>query len=147
MNDWEQTFRDAFRGTFSGVLRWEDLDRLWATLSDQAGDDWYVYAVGEPPPEQCAGKSDLLNFISEIDRLLRAEHEEDYCGIVYVDDVSSPAFVKIFDPHHLGSSCGFSADGPPLPGWTLSRLRPADLRARAPLPGNRRRWWRRLFAS
>lgn len=147
MSNWEQTFREAFRGSFYGVLRWPELDRLWENLRAQADDSWYIYAVGEPPPDRCAAKSELLNFIDEIDRLLRAEHEEDYCGIVYADDVSSPAFVKIFDPHNLGSSCGFAADGPPLPGWTLSRLQPADLRGRGPLPGNRRRWWRRLFAS
>jgi hypothetical protein len=40
-------------------------------------------------------------------------------------------------------SCGYS-DNPPLPGWILSRIAPADLQAAA-LPGNRRRWWQRLF--
>jgi hypothetical protein len=147
MSEWEQPYREAFRGSFSGMLRWENLDRLWETLKLQADDGWYIYAVGEPPPERTAGKAELLAFIEEVDKLLRAEHDEDYCGIVYADDVSSPTFVKIFDPHQLGSSCGSSPDGPPLPGWTLSRLRPADLRVPGPLPGNRRRWWRRLFAS
>ena len=82
----------------------------------------------------------------QIDELLRREHDEQYCGIVYVDDVNAPSFVKIFDPNNLGVSCGYS-DSPPLPGWILSKLPPVDLQAPVPQPGNRRRWWRRLFAS
>jgi hypothetical protein len=53
--------------------------------------------------------------------------------------------VKIFDPHNLGVSCGFS-DNPPLPGWILSKLAPIDLKV-STLPGNRRRWWQRLFGT
>ena len=103
-------------------------------------------AVGETPPSDTISESELMRFIEEIDGLLRKEHEEDYCGIVYVDDKNSPSFVKIFDPHNLGVSCGYS-DNPPLPGWILSKLMPVDLQAPMPQPGNRRRWWKRLFAS
>ncbi len=146
MDDWQQTFRQAFKGSFSGVLRWHQLDELWARLKTSADDDWYLYAIGEPPPVATTSGGELLRFIDEIDALLRKDHEEDYCGIVYVDDFNEPSFVKIFDPNNLGVSCGYS-DNPPLPGWIVSRLRPVDLQAPAPLPGNRRRWWRRLFAS
>ncbi len=138
-------FQQAFRGTFSGVLRWEQLDELWARLRADA-DGWYLYAIGEPPPAETVDETVLLRFIEEIDVLLRREHQEDYCGIVYVDDAQSPTFVKIFDPNNLGVSCGYS-DNPPLPGWILSRLPPSDLQAPMPQPGNRRRWWQRLFAS
>lgn len=146
MSDWEQVFRIAFKGGFSGILRWEQLDALWSRLKEAADDNWYIYAIGEPPPATTSGAEALLRFIDEIDALLRRDHQEDYCGIVYVDDVNEPSFVKIFDPNNLGVSCGYS-DNPPLPGWIVSRLRPADLQASVPLPGNRRRWWRRLFAS
>lgn len=146
MGHGEEVFRLAFRGSFSGILRWHQLDDFWAEMKKNADDDWYIYAIGEPPPESTSSAEDLEQFIDEVDALLRRDHEEDYCGIVYVDDINEPAFVKIFDPNNLGVSCGYS-DNPPLPGWIVSRLRPADLQAPAPLPGNRRRWWRRLFAS
>jgi hypothetical protein len=142
----EGDFRDAFRGSFSGVLRWHQLDALWDRLREDAAGGWFLYAVGEPPPERVVQADEMLHFIDKIDELLRREHDEDYCGIVYVDDPESPSFVKIFDPHNLGVSCGYS-DNPPLPGWILSKLRPVDLQASTPLPGNRRRWWQRLFAS
>jgi hypothetical protein len=139
-------FRDAFRGRFENVLRWEQLDVLWDVLRADAANGWHIYAVGEPPPAQPVSGEVLRAFLVEIDALLRKDHAEDYCGIVYADSFAAPRFVKIFDPHNLGVSCGFS-DHPPLPGWILSRLPPVDLEAPAPLPGNRRRWWRRLFGG
>lgn len=137
-------FYEAFRGYFSGVLSWEDLDQLWNTLKQQANDQWYIYAVGETPPQQAASKQQLLQFIDAIDGLLHKEHEEDYCGIVYVDDKRHPQFIKIFDPNNLGVVCGYS-DNPPLPGWVLSTIRPEPLEELRPLPGNRKRWWARLW--
>ena len=86
----------------------------------------------------------LQRFITEIDALLRREHDEDYCGIVYADDPSAPGMIKIYDPNNLGKVCGYSAN-PPLPGWVLSRLPPADLQAAQVQPAGRRRWWQRLF--
>ncbi len=146
MNNHQADFRTAFKGTFSGVLRWHQLDDLWQRLRDAADGGWYLYAVGEAPPREPVSAQEMQRFISEIDALLRKEHDEDYCGIVYADDLNAPGFVKIFDPNNLGVSCGYS-DNPPLPGWILSRLQPVDLQAPVPLPGNRRRWWQRLFAS
>ncbi len=146
MKDEQLAFRDAFKGSFSGILRWPQLDELWQRIRADADGGWYLYAIGEAPPNDRVGREDLLHFIDQLDQLLRKEHEEDYCGIVYVDDPAVPSFVKIFDPNNLGVSCGYS-DNPPLPGWILSKLQPADLQAPMPLPGNRRRWWQRLFAS
>lgn len=146
MSEPQSDFRTAFRGTFSGVLRWEQLDALWERLRADAGAGWYLYAIGEAPPSTPVDAGELARFIDEIDALLRREHAEDYCGIVYVDDMQAPRFVKIFDPNNLGVSCGYS-DNPPLPGWIVSRLPPVDLQAATPQPASRRRWWRRLFAS
>ena len=131
-----------FRGSFTSALRWQQLDALWESIR-QAPDGWFVYAVGETPPSAPASDETVLAFIDEIDALLRREHDEDYCGIVYADDVASPSMVKIYDPNNLGVSCGYS-DNPPLPGWVLSRLIPVDLQAMRP-PAGRRRWWQRLF--
>lgn len=145
-NDTDNGFIEAFRGRFHNVLRWEQLERLWEILRNDADGGWYIYAVGEAPPEEVASDELFRNFLSEIEQLLRREHGEDYCGIVYADSLDEPRFVKIFDPNNLGVSCGFS-DNPPLPGWVLSRLEPVDLNADMPLPGGRRRWWQRLLGS
>jgi len=102
--------------------------------------------VGESLPQQPASAERVRTFLSEIERLLRKEHDEDYCGVVFTDSMEAPQFVKIFDPNNLGVSCGFS-ESPPLPGWILSKLPPVDLDASAPLPGNRRRWWQRLLGD
>ena len=139
-------FRQAFKGRFESVLRWEQLDIFWEVLGKDAAGDWYLYAVGEPPPQQPSSAERVRTFLVEIEQLLRKEHAEDYCGVVFSDSMDAPQFVKIFDPNNLGVSCGFS-DNPPLPGWILSKLPPADLNASIPLPGNRRRWWQRLLGA
>ncbi len=144
-SDEDQAYLSAFRGSFTAALRWHQLDALWETVRSRAGDDWYVYAVGHTPPTQPAAREKLLAFVTEIDALLRAEHPEDYCGIVYSDEPADPSFIKIYDPHHLGAVCGSSAH-PPLPGWVLSRLKPCDLPMATAPTKSRQRWWQRLFA-
>ncbi|HID50391.1 MAG TPA: hypothetical protein EYP40_12425 [Chromatiales bacterium] len=139
-------YLSAFRGRFSGILRWPQLDALWQTLREHGDKQWYIYAVGEAPPATPASPEQLAVFLDEVDKLLREEHAEDYCGIVYTDNPDDPAFIKIFDPNNLGVVCGFS-DNPPLPGWILSTLPPIDLQSALPPPGNRRRWWRRLIGT
>lgn len=140
----KEAYVSAFRGNFTSTMRWPDLDDFWEVLRAQADDNWYIYAVGEPAPERTSAKAHLLSFIDEIDLLLRKEHDEDYCGIVYVDDKEAPEFVKIFDPNNLGVSCGFS-DNPPLPGWILSRIQPVELEQALNPAKNRQRWWQQLF--
>jgi hypothetical protein len=140
----EEVYLSAFRGNFTSTMRWHDLDAFWQVLKAHADDQWYIYAVGEAPPDNKATKQHFLNFIDKIDELLRNEHEEEYCGIVYVDNKEAPEFVKIFDPNNLGVTCGFS-ENPPLPGWILSRIQPVELEAALNPPKNRQRWWQQLF--
>jgi hypothetical protein len=139
-------YLQAFRGSFTSLLKWPDLDAFWQALETKADANWYIYAIGENVPQAPATAEHLRTFIREIDKLLRQEHEEDYCGIVYVDDKTNPNFIKIYDPNNLGVTCGFS-DNPPMPGWVLSTLKPVELNERTFLPQNRRRWWQRIFAS
>lgn len=139
-----ETYLKAFRGSFTSMMRWHQLDEFWERLRSEADNNWYIYAVGEEPPQTTVSKAQLLNFISEIDNLLHKEHDEEYCGIVYADDKESPHFVKIYDPNNLGVSCGFS-NNPPLPGWILSKLQPVELESALNPPNNRRRWWNRIF--
>jgi hypothetical protein len=141
----QEEFHQAFRGSFTSALRWHHLDDLWQVVRSDAGGGWYLYAVGETPPEESSEADQVEKFIDEIDKLLRREHDEDYCGIVYADDLNQPSLIKIYDPNNLGVSCGYS-DNPPLPGWVMSKLKPADLSAQV-LPNNRKRWWRSLFGG
>ena len=135
----------AFRGSFTSALRWPQLDALWERLRAEP-EGWYVYAVGETPPDSPSDREQFLRFLEEVDALLRREHDEDYCGIVYADDPAAPTMVKIYDPNNLGVSCGYS-DNPPLPGWVLSRLPPVDRPAARAQPAGRRRWWHRLLTG
>ena len=140
----KEAYISAFRGNFTSTMRWPDLDNFWGTLKNHADDNWYIYAVGEIPPDDTSSKAHLLSFIDEIDALLHQEHDEDYCGIVYVDNKETPEFIKIFDPNNLGVTCGFS-DNPPLPGWILSKIQPVEIEAALNPPKNRQRWWQQIF--
>ncbi|MCP3665405.1 MAG: hypothetical protein GY696_23405 [Gammaproteobacteria bacterium] len=142
----DDIYRSAMKGSFTSTLRWHHLDALWEQLQATADDSWYIYAVGETPPAAPSSREQLLTFIDEMDDLLRREHDEEYCGIVYADDLEQPGCIKVYDPNNLGVSCGYS-DNPPLPGWILSRIPPCDLALQQILPGNRRRWWRRLLCG
>lgn len=137
-------FLERYNGVLKGVLKWDNLDALWNTIRQDTDDAWYIYPIGHELPENTVDRKELDRFMSEIDQLLRKEHEEDYCGIVYTDDFDNPSLVKIYDPGNLGVVCG-SSDNPPLPGWVMSRSKPVDLMATFPVPGNRKRWWAGLW--
>lgn len=143
-NELAPQFLKAYRGGFTSMMRWPDLEAFWHLLEQMADDNWYIYAVGEQAPEETATKDELTSFIKEIDILLHNDHKEDYCGIVYADNKTAPTFIKIYDPNNLGVSCGFS-DNPPLPGWIISKLQPVELESALNPPNNRRRWWKNLF--
>jgi hypothetical protein len=140
----EDSFYVAFRGHFTALLSWKDLDAFWEVVRQNAAAGWYVHTIGEPAPTQPSPVEQVKTFIDEIDALLRKEHQEDYCGIVYTDSKAEPSMIKIFDPNNLGVQCGFS-DNPPLPGWVMSLLPPLPLESRDHRPEGRKRWWRRLW--
>jgi len=148
MNETEISgYLERFQGRFRGVPRWQDLDALWAKLRNTQHDAWYIYAVGEEPPAMTVSKEKMVRFVDEMDKLLRAEHREDYyCGIVYADSLEDPSFVKIFDPNNLGSVCGTGALPPPLPGWVLSTIKPENLQNAFPPTASRKRWWNSIFS-
>lgn len=140
-------FNVRLNGRFYGVLAWRQLDELWGRLR-AAPEGWYVSLTGHAPGVEVAPVSadELGRFIEEVDALLRREHREDYCGIVYADNPEQPGFIKIYDPGNLGSSCG-TQPGRVLPRWVLSRIPPDPVADDAPLPGNRLRWWQNLFGK
>ena len=131
-------FDAQFDGMLYSLLSWDQLAAFWQRVNPSAG--WYLYALGETRPEDAADAEHVATFIREIDALLRHEHDEDYCGIVYADDLERPTLIKIYDPNHLGTSCG-SSKHKILPGWVMSLLPPSDLDPSHHVPQNRRRWW------
>ena len=138
-------FNTTYSGKFFGVLRWPQLDTLWETVKKD-NTDWFIYAVGSEPPQKPVVDEKVDQFIDEIDTLLHREHDEDYCGIVYADDLDKPTLIKVFDPNNLGTSCSIAKEGP-LPGWVISKMKPDNLSAPMKPTANRRRWWQKIFGQ
>ncbi|MEJ5211432.1 MAG: hypothetical protein WHV61_08400 [Burkholderiales bacterium] len=137
-------FTRKLTGTLFGIMTWDQLSRFWRQVDPGAG--WYLYAVGERPPAAPADAEHVQKFMADLDRLLRQEHREDYCSIVYADDLEHPTFIKIYDPNHLGSACG-SSKSVVLPGWVMSQVPPVELTPSWVVPQSRRRWWQGFLAS
>lgn len=136
-------FETRLDGLLYSLLSWDQLTAFWPRVDVDAG--WYLYAVGQNVPDAPASRQQVNDFIQQIDALLRKEHEEKYCGIVYADDLQNPQFIVIYDPHHLGVSCGSSKDRV-LPGWVMSQVAPTDLQPRV-VPNNRKRWWENFLGE
>ena len=133
-------YLERFDGKLIAIRKWDDLDQLWAAIHGRAGDNWYIYTIGEPPPEEPWDSQAVHKFLLDIDATLRQEHKEDYCGIVYADNPTNPGFVKIYDPHNLGMVCGSSGTRT-LPGWTISQVKPVELKTPdEPAPRGFKRW-------
>jgi hypothetical protein len=139
-----ETFYKAFRGNFSSLPRWQQLDEFWNVVRRNAGAVWYFYAIATPVPVHQSSAEDVVQFTAEVDKLRHSEHHENYCGIVDTDSLKASALIKIFDPNHLGVSCGFS-NNPPLPGWVMSLNPPQPIESRRPLPVSHQRWWQPLW--
>ncbi len=139
-----QDFKTTFNGLLYSLLSWEQLAEFWSNIPPGAG--WYIYAIGEALPLSPASPQQVVDFIGEIDDLLRRDHHEDYCGIVYTDDLERPSLIKIYDPNNLGVSCG-SSKNPPLPGWVMSTMPPSELKPKGVVPAGRSRWWQSFVAK
>jgi len=137
-------FLNALNGVLYSLMQWDQLSSFWQKVDPAAG--WYLYALGEAVPQSKADATHVKQFIQNIDDLLRKEHDEDYCGIVYADDLEQPTFIKIYDPNHLGSSCGSSKTAV-LPGWVMSQMPPTELTPSWIVPQSRKRWWQNLLSS
>lgn len=134
-------FDRLYNGLLYSLMSWQQLADFWPKINPASG--WYLYAVGQALPDSIAIDSQVGKFIKELDILLRQEHRETYCGIVYTDDLNEPNLVKIYDPNHLGSACG-SSKTVSVPGWIMSRMPPSELSPAWIVPANRTRWWHAL---
>jgi hypothetical protein len=132
-------------GYLRGMLHWQELDALWLRVRAEP-QGWYLSQLGEAPPTSPLEAQALLRAVDEVDALLRREHRQTFCGVVFADAPEQPTFVKIFDPQHMGSMCSCSSE-PVLPRWVLSRCPPDPLQVDAPAEGARRHWWSRLTGT
>jgi hypothetical protein len=145
LNTVEGGFLETFNGKFFGVLRWHQLDVIWDAVKKESDSGWYIYQTINQPPQQLTAGDELNTFIVDLDKELRDNHEEDYCGIVYVDDMENPRFIKVFDPSNLGTSCSI-ATAAPLPKWIISKQLPEILATKEPQKKYHKRWFGNLFA-
>jgi hypothetical protein len=134
-------FQRLYTGRVWSVMGWDQLTAFWKCIDPAAG--WYLLAAGAVPATVPDDAAAVAGFIEQIDKLLREDHRESYCGIVYADHLENPRLIKIYDPNNLGSSCG-SSKNPPGPGWIMSRELPDETLSRVSVPENRKRWWQRL---
>lgn len=132
-------FEQRLSGRFEGVLRWPDLDKLWVRVKASAS-PWYIYEVGMDVPDTSISADTLAGEIDKIDKILRDNHHEDYCGIVYVDDKDTPTLVKVFGPKNLGASCG-SSGSKTWPRWILSHMPPTEVGVQLDNKG-KPAWWK-----
>lgn len=139
-------FEQRMWGRFSGVLHWPQLEALWGRVRAAAASGWYIYDLEVPPPVKPVSTEELSEFLRRVDKHLRREHEHDYCGIVYADDLNEPTLIKIYDPGNLGAVCGPSGQRV-LPRWVMSRMQPTALRDYVAPELTPVKWWQRLFGA
>lgn len=144
MNKKIDPFYIAYRGAFTSLLKWPDLDEFWKVLLEQDDKGWYIFTTAEVPPDQPAGAEELRVFINWLDKHLHDAHDEDYCGIVYTDSKTEPTYIKVYDPNNLGVVCGIGRE-PIFPGWIISLLPPKALNNLPPLESESRPWWRKIL--
>lgn len=137
-------FEQILNGMLFSLLTWQQLEAFWNTIDRSAG--WYIYAVGENLPAKPSSAEEADIFLRQIDELLHREHDEEYCGIVYTDDLEHPSLIKVYDPNHLGASCG-SSKQKVLPGWIMSTMPPVEIGIPAVVPANRKRWWQAFLSK
>ncbi len=121
-------FIERATGSLAGILMWDGLDQVWQQVYRDADAGWYWYRSGELPPTRTLGRAALARSIGSLNDQLRKSHARDYCGIVYVDSLTEPTLVKVFDPESLTSLCNIYGKTP-LHGWIISRLKPVNLKA------------------
>ena len=122
----ENDFRAMFKGKFYGVLRWHQLDHIWNMVKNDAEAGWYCYDTSKTPPHSLTQGEEIIVLLDRLDKNLRESHTEDYCGVVYVDDLDHPSFIKVFNPKGLGTSCSIATSGP-LPAWVICKKSPQDI--------------------
>ncbi len=115
-------FWRAYQGRASGLLHWEDVDTLWQLLATQP-EGWFVYDLKIEPPTTPLPAADFTAFLPLAEALVNERRDRSHSGAIYIDNRQSPAFIKIFDPTNMGTSCGGGHDMI-FPRYILSKIPP-----------------------
>ncbi|MCK7500047.1 MAG: hypothetical protein MZW92_64195 [Comamonadaceae bacterium] len=84
-------------------MSWKQLERVLASRIDAASRLVPVCRRRAAARRRRHRRRTRGSSCAACDDLLRKEHREDYCGIVYADDLRpADACVKIYDPNNLG---------------------------------------------
>jgi len=140
------SYEKQLNGSFSSLLRWPDFDAFWQQLRLSDGKDWYIHSPDQPPPSSPVTPDEFKQRLQSLENWLKSNHQEDYCGIVYVDNKENPSFIKIYDPNNLGVVCGISRT-PIAPAWTLSKSKPAGHPLQLGQEKRKQHWWRKLIST
>lgn len=106
---------------FSGLLKWEDVEKLIGDVKN-SGSSWhYAYTqVDDEKGEMDAGKAaDFLR-----DRMEEIKKLDKICGWFYVHTKENPSIIKIYHPRMSGGGCSIST---PPPWIILSVEKPEDI--------------------
>lgn len=106
-------------------MSWDDCHNFFDLLRLKS-DKWYLYDIDNITPTTQLTSADFIIQIDNIQDIIKSNHTERYCGIVYTNDLKYPAMIKIFHPNNLGKSCG-SSENPPLARWYISKLKPTKI--------------------
>lgn len=128
-------FWQAYSGKFSGILGWPEFDAFWVTLAASGG-DWWVFHPAEDAPAAPLTGATFAAALDEARACVEQIRNRSFCGAVYVDNLTQPGFVKVFDPYKMGGVCGSTGERI-LPRWTFTRLRPDALPLLPDLPEKR----------
>ncbi len=118
-------FWTRYMGHASGILRWNDLDAFWPRLKASGG-EWYVFDPDADAPETPVSGQAWRAAVQAARTLVDTRRDMSVSGAVYVDDREAPAFIRVFDPGHMGSSCSHSG-ARVMPRFIFSRIKPDSL--------------------
>ena len=127
----ETPFWKLFLSRSSGILHWEDMDAFWPQMQATTG-EWYVFDPSQDAPVAPVSGAGWQAALDAARALVYTRRELPMSGAVYVDNRKTPAFIKVFDPSNMGTSCSCSTE-PVMPKYIFSRARPDSLPL-APLP-------------
>lgn len=106
---------------FSGLLRWEDVEKLISDVKN-SGSSWhYVYTQLDDEKDKIdAGKA--ADFLKE--RMEEIKKIDKICGWFYVHTKENPSIIKIYHPRMSGGGCSLTT---PPPWIIVSVENPEDI--------------------